>query len=134
MIKQQTLPFRSVIPARPKLVTLGNADRIERQRCVDQDIEFPPSMLEDTRCQRMGVSRGYFDGLFRMDRNRELADEECILRSEDWEYEACPWVNWPRATAIGKATAKEFQGAYADFVESRMKQPEQQVTRRGKRG
>lgn len=58
--------------------------------------------------------------MFRIDRNRELADEECILRSDDWEYEPCTWVNWARASAIGKATAKEFQSAYVDFVALRM--------------
>ena len=123
MTEQKLLPFATRLgPKKKQLVKLNSFDTAERQRCVDNDLEFPPSMLEETRCQRMGVSRGFFAGMFVSDRNRELADEECILRSDNWQFVECTWIDWKRHEATGKAVAAMFQSELVSLVESKMRQ------------
>jgi hypothetical protein len=125
MSEQKLLPFtRKREPERRQLVWLNAADAAERKRCVDNDVEFPPSMLENTRCQRMGVSRGFFAGMFLSDRNREIADEECILRGSGWQFEECTRVDWLAADREGKFVASVFQSQLVALVESRIRQTE----------
>lgn len=135
MLKQLELRFKvdRSPPPRKLLVRLSELDRQYRERCVNEDLEFPDSMLLDTRCQRMGVSRSCFASMQKWDQNLMLADEQCIMRYLDWEYEACCRIDWARHEQTAKAKAEVWAQDFADFRKSKQLVAETAKPRRSKR-
>lgn len=99
-----------------KRVSLSAVEAAYRRRCVDEDRDLPVTMLHDTRCQRRGFSRGFFDGMPAFERAREIADEEYLMRLDTWEYEQCTYIDWEACNAKGKAVAEMFQRTYVEVV------------------
>jgi len=116
---QKTLPF-GTSQDQQVLVRLSDSDRAYRLRCIEQERAFPDHILLEARCQRRGISKGEFCHLPRFEQTRELADEECILRYDDWETARPSFIDWQKCNASGKAVASEFQKALCTLVESRM--------------
>lgn len=113
---QKKLQFRT----EQKRVVLSAVEEVYRRRCIADDRDLPVTMLHDTRCQRRGFSRGFFDGMPAFERARELADEECIMRMDSWEYEPCTYIDWSACNAVGKAAADAFQRAYVELANRKM--------------
>lgn len=97
-------------------MTLSDIDAAYRQRCIDEDKELPDYMLLDTRCQRIGMAKSEFIHMPKFEQNRELADEECVMRYSDWEYARPGFIDWPEVNAQAKAVAQSFANALAKLA------------------
>lgn len=123
-MQQQLLEFDAPVQQqRVKLVTLSDIDAAYRQRCIDEDLTLPDFMLLDTRCQRIGMSKSEFTHMPKFEQNRELADEECVMRYSDWQYARPGFIDWPKVNAQAKAVAQSFANALAKLATQSLEVP-----------
>ena len=69
-------------------MTLDELDRIELERCVREDMEFPDSLL---------------------------ADEAVLLRFSTWEYEECCRIDWKLHEERAKSKAAVWANDFEEF-------------------
>jgi hypothetical protein len=121
---QKLLPFETRLkPERKQLVSLSDLDSAYRQRCIDEDLDLPDYMLLDTRCQRIGMSKSEFTHMPKLEQNRQLSDEACVMRYSDWEYAQPGFIDWQRVNCEAKAVAHAFQNGLAKFVAQSLSVP-----------
>jgi hypothetical protein len=130
-VQQQLLEFDvPVQQQRSKLVTLSDIDAAYRQRCIDEDLDLPDYMLLDSRCQRIGMSKSEFTHMPKLEQNRQLSDEACVMRYSDWGYAQPGFIDWQRVNCEAKAVAHAFQNGLAKFVAQSLSVPVVEKKRR----
>lgn len=113
----ESLPYKTTTNRshlnRVKRVELDEYEGRDRERCINNDKEFPDSILLEARSQRMGISKAVFCHMPKWEQNLMLADEAVILRQSNWEYEECCWIDWKlheqRAKSMAEVWAKDFE-------------------------
>lgn len=100
-------------------MTLDELDRIELERCVREGMEFPDSLVLETRCQRMEISKAVFCHMPKWEQNLMLADEAVLLRFSTWEYEECCRIDWKLHEERAKSKAAVWANDFEEFRKSK---------------
>lgn len=122
MSNQLRLSFRSSREMPPRvLVRLNETDLRYLARALDEEKEFLPSFLKETRSQRLGCTVRDLESMFNFELARHLADEACIMRQPGWAVIPPAYIDWKSINQRAQQTAIQLAEDFAAFRASRRK-------------